>query len=340
MTNEELLTRFEAEHMDSNSISPGRRAEQFLVLRRYAAQLNGRSLVEGGPADVLNFLGSEMKARDLAPNTARKYHGMIRAFNSWAYSVGLIAPMEYGALKAVPNPRGSQAQCQPKPYTPAEIREFYTTLDVRYPLLPEYGTGSKRLRRYYKGTAPFNRRIWRHARRLQFEAQVSLCLETGLRRSEMFRLTIPQMHYDNEGVIVVSAKSQPGQHREREVPYTNHSRVVIQDWLEFRTTLCLDHDKPWLALHENGGGHLVPLGYGQLAEALAVFGDKWTWHRFRHTFATERLRAGMPIEQLRLMLGHGNLEQTLAYAQILRPDVQKEAERTEQAFAESLGLVA
>jgi integrase len=338
MTNEELLTRFEQEHMDGNSISPDRRVEQLRVLRRYASQLDGRSLVSSTPADVLSFLGSEIAIRGVAPNTGRKHHGMLRAFNSWAFSVGLIDGVQFAALKAVPNPRGSTAQMPPKPYKPAEIKQFYEILASRYPVLPEYGRDSRRLRRYYEGKTRFEKRIWRHARRLQFEAMVSLTLEEGLRRIELFRATMAQIHPDNEGVVVITAKQDPGQQKEREVPYTAHSRACVQDWLEFRHTLGLHHDKPWLQLH--GLDRLEPITLDQLGGALEVFGDKWSWHRFRHTFATERLRAGMPLEKLQVMLGHGNLEQTLAYSKILRGDVQDEAERTEQAFAERLGLVA
>jgi integrase len=338
MTNSGLLARFEAEHMDGNSISADRRVEQLKVLNRFASHLNGRLLVEANPGDVLSFLGSEISVRGVAPNTGRKHHGMIRAFNSWAFSVGLIDAVAFAALKAVPNPRGSSAQSEPKPYKPVEIGMFYSELAEKYPTLPEHGRDSKRLHFYYNGKTDFSRRIWRHARRLQLEAQVSLALEEGLRLIEICCATIPQIHFDNEGVVVETAKQGPGQKREREVPFTAHSRVCVEDWLNFRQTLSLHHDKPWLKLH--GRGALEQTTYDQLSGALDVFPSPWSWHRMRHTYATERLRAGVPLEQLQIMLGHGNLDQTLAYAKIVHQDVQKTAEATEAAFAERLGLVA
>lgn len=60
--------------------------------------------------------------------------------------------------------------------------------------------------------------------------------------------------------------------------------------------------------------------------------------RLRHTFATERLRSGMALEKLQVMLGHSTLQQTLAYAEIVNADVQTEADRTADAFARNLGL--
>ena len=343
--NAALLTRFEREHMDGNSITPDRRVEQLRVLGLLCNYLEGRLLTEMVPADVLGFMGTQIRegSRDgggLAPNTVRKYHGMIRAFNTWAFSVGLIEGLAYAHLKAVPNPRGSSAQSEPKPYSAAEVKRFYALLAAKYPTLPtERGKGSLLLRRYYDGRGSFNR-IWRHARRLQYEAMVSLALEEGLRRIEIHQATLQSIHYDNQGVVVITAKQGPGKQHEREIPFTSHSRACVQDWLDFRQTLALDHDHPWLSLspwHEM----FAPMGMEQLASLLQkTVGPEWHWHGFRHTFATERLRAKMPLEKLQIMMGHGTLEQTLAYAKIVQSDVQEDAERTEPAFAERLGLVA
>jgi integrase len=65
-----------------------------------------------------------------------------------------------------------------------------------------------------------------------------------------------------------------------------------------------------------------------------VVGPGWELHRFRHTFATERLRAGTPLEIVSLALGHATLEQTRAYAEIVRSDISRELAKTEGAFAE------
>lgn len=344
MTNDELLTRFEDEHMRPNSISEGRRREQLGLLRSFGATLgDDRTLIQMLPADVLGFMGRQIEDDELQPNTVRKHHGMIRAFESWAYRAGLIDALTYAQLKAVPNPRGSKAQSTPKPYRPHEIREFFTNLNDKYPLLPLSGPKSRRLVGFYEQRSAsdrFGRDIWRHARRLQFEAQVSLALEEGLRRVEIFRASLAEIDPDNIAVIVHTAKGEPGQKKEREVPFTAHSRAVVGDWLDFRRTLALTHTSPWLRLDPWRPNALAAMNLEQLGHSLGLIGEKWSWHRFRHTYATERLRAGMPIEKLQIMLGHGSIDQTLAYAKIVNADVQEVAEDTEPAFAERLGLVA
>jgi site-specific recombinase XerD len=99
------------------------------------------------------------------------------------------------------------------------------------------------------------------------------------------------------------------------------------------------HESPWLSLRNDDP--LSEITLRRLSKALQRFGRPYyRWHRFRHTYATERLRAGMPLEQLQYMMGHAKLEQTLAYAKIVSADVRKEADRTESAFERAIGVTA
>lgn len=46
-------------------------------------------------------------------------------------------------------------------------------------------------------------------------------------------------------------------------------------------------------------------------------------HRFRRTFATDAIRHGMPLEHLKILMGHKNYDTTLIYAQIKTADVEQ-----------------
>lgn len=334
--NDDLFARFAVEHFDRHSISTGRRVVTLLALTELGNQLGDRDLSTLTASDLMAWQGSQLK-RGLKPNTVRNRESMIRAFIGWAYVAGVIDFERSLQLKNVTSVRGATAHLKPRPYKRAEIERWREVLDARMPLAPTSGPGSRQLGRYLRGVGPYTTTVRRHARRLQYEAQVSLALEEGLRLTELHRLTIAEMHYDNAAVVVRSLKSKPGEERVREVPYTPHSRECVRDWLDFRALLPLEHDDPWLMLIRYSPR--APQRHRTLAESLEGFDGPWTWHRFRHTFATERLRAGMPLEKLQIMLGHANLSQTLAYAEIVNADVQKEAERTEDAFARNLGLV-
>jgi Site-specific recombinase XerD len=333
---DEMFDRFEREYLDVHSISADRRIAQRKVLGMLQEQM-GRPVSDIASEDLATYLGSRIK-RGLHPNTVLKEMTMIRSFCTWAHGAGLIDDGRMMRLKAIAPPRGSGLY-KPKPYKPIEIRTLYEELEAKYPLLPLRGKGSYKLGRYYQGRSRFDR-IWRHARRLQYEAMISLALEEGLRRIEIFRSNIAEIHPDNIAVVVRGAKGRPGQDRTREVPFTAHSRQRLEDWLDFRETLGPPHERPWLRLDPRSEGPLDPLNEIQMKEFFTHFDGPWKWHRLRHTFATERLRAGMPIEKLRVMLGHANIEHTLIYSEIVSSDVQADAERTEAAFAERLGLVA
>jgi site-specific recombinase XerD len=338
LDNASLLTRFAAEHYEPQSISPARRRESDTLLGQLGARLGDRILIELTPSDLMVWQGYE-RERGIKPTTIRKRQNMIRSFIGWAYSADLISFELTTRLKSVNGVAGSSIDSAPRPYKRSEIQRFRKLLAEKYPLAPTRGTGSLMMKRYLTGSSRFKGPVRLHARRLQFEAQVSLALEEGLRRIELGRLTLAEMHYDNASVVVRTAKSKPGQDRWREVPFTAHSRQCVREWLDFRALIVPDHDKPWLTLRNYDP--IGPQSDSHLSEALQVFGEPYfCWHRFRHTFATERLRAGMPLEQLQVMMGHARLEQTLAYAAIVSADVRVEAERTEEDFERALGVVA
>lgn len=338
MTNAALLARFEVEHFDRNSIGEHRRAASLRILGRLAAVAAPRTLVELTPSDIMAWQSGEM-ARSNKPNSVRNYESMVHAFIRWAELAQLIATTDATLLRAVPPVRGATAKRLPRPYKRAEIQLLRTRLDEVFPVAPEKGIGMYALRRYKRGDSPFRLHARLHALRLQMEAQISLALEEGLRKGEIEAITLPRLHPDNECVVVRSLKTKPGEVREREVPYTEHSRACVRAWLEFRTGMMKpEHTRPWLSLHWEDPTD--PQSWHQMVRAIEMLdcATEFRWHRLRHTFATERLRAGMPLEKVQLMMGHANLSQTLGYAQIVNSDLVTEADRTAEQFARNLGL--
>lgn len=336
-----VLRRFEAEYLEMNSIHPRRRRNQLNLLTRLAADLD-HPLNELTAQDIATFFGAEL-SRGLHPNSVRTNMGMVRSFASWLRDAGLATPEATDRLKAVRYPRGSSGYSTPNPYKVAEIREFRTLLAEKYPAVGDHGRGSRMLPRLLAGkTNRMHSRLLRHAKRLQFEAQIALALEAGLRRIEIVRLTIPAMHYDNDEVVVMTAKQRPGGQKVRTIPYTTHARNCVQEWLDFRFLLKPPHDQPWLMLDYTGNlaAQVEPQTYRALSRSLERFGDKWRWHRFRHTAATEWLRSGVALEKVSIMMGHSSLEQTRAYTQILNSDISHAFGKAEADFAKRLGLAA
>jgi integrase len=332
-----LLARFEREHLELHSISDARRRAQFSLLRKLAASLD-HPFIELTAADVNAFIGAEL-ADGLHPNTGRFHAGLIRSFLAWAEPAGVMDSMSERQL--IRNPRGSSAQNAPRPYKPVEIVALRAAVARRYPMAPHYGRGSREMGFFTTGRVPYLRRsTWRQAKRLQLEAQISLALELGLRRSEIVNLPLDAIHPDNVHVVVRNAKQGPGGEIDRAVPFTSHARRAVSEWLDFRHLIGVPHDRPWLLLTPVGHKptQVQPQTLRAFGAALAPLDGSWEWHRLRHTAATEWLRARLPIEKLRVMMGHASMEQTLAYAKITDRDIEEAVLDAEERFSARMGL--
>src|SRR5579859_3768962 len=104
----------------------------------------------------------------------------------------------------------------PQPCTRSQLRALQAILGERWPKLPRE-EAEKWLPRYSEGRSPYNR-VRVHAIRLQIDAIVALALQMGLRRSEIFRLSVNDVHFDNAGAVV---RDRSGSYdNAREVPIT------------------------------------------------------------------------------------------------------------------------
>lgn len=337
MTTEDAITRFEREYQAYHRISAERRRQQSKLLREFS-DYAGKPLTEVDSSDLTAFAG-ELVDRGLHVNTVRKKLNQIRPFVSWAYAVNLIDADRYLKLKSVGDPRGATGKTIPKPYTKAEIARLWAELDAHWAKIPAKGNRSQALSRWLSGKGPWGR-VWRHAMRLQIDAMIRLALDLGLRRSEIYELSVDDLHYDNE-YLVIRGKADPntGEPKIREVPITDHAREALKDWLEFRALMRPGHERPWLTCWADRSTE--PMRARRFHTLLQdTIGPEWGWHRLRHTCGTERLRSGMTLENVSTLLGHASLQQTLAYAEIAKRDVAKDMERNEAAFGEAMGRAA
>jgi integrase len=203
---------------------------------------------------------------------------------------------------------------------------MWRELDTRFP----YCTNEYRLGRFKRGTLKYRPDIRRHAIRLQLDAIIELALVCGLRRGEIYSLSIDDCHPDNK-YIVVHGKRQDQHPKVREVPYAGSTREAVEAWLRFRAQIGPEPGtRLWLSLVL--GDPRRGMSYDQMARFLSERLGGFELHRLRHTCATERLRAGMPLEDLQQFLGHANINMTLRYAKLVREDIHRSAERTDADF--------
>jgi len=316
------IERFRSEYIQYHGLTTDRANRQIKTLREFEAHA-GKVITDCGADDFRSYL-AHLTSTGLHPNTVRSRAGMIRPYFGWAFDTGLISGDTLMAVKRVGNPKGSSSATKPKPYSSKELRAFWNGLDENWPLKSE-----RSLKMWRNGTASY-RIVWRHLMHVQIEAIVRLALDCGLRRQEIYGLSIDDLHPDNYYIVVRYAKREAGgAEKMREVPFTKQTRIAIQRWLDFRAEMKPDHDFPWLALRNPVA--TKPMRWERFGGIVNTCGP-FTLHRFRHTCATLWLRSGVGLEKVQRLLGHATLMQTLAYAELVRDDIHAAMHKHEDAF--------
>lgn len=325
-TDQDVIARFEKGYQRYNDLTEERITRQQRTLRQFAEHAQKDLLDCGGP-EFSAFLTHLKNDLGLHVNTVRKKGNEIRPFYSWCYNDGIIDGDRLMAIRSVKDPKGATGKTTPKPYSQKEIKAWRKELNDRLPFIDGFKLG------YWRTGRAKYRRVATHFERVQIEAIVALALYCGLRRQEIRDLSIDDMHPENEYIVVREGKGG----KYREVPHCATSREKVRAWLEHREELDPGHDDAWLSLARNQaeGGWLKPMSEERYEKIVSAIGD-WHLHRFRHTCATAWLRAGMKLEVVQKLLGHATLEQTLAYAELVRSDIQKAMEDNEAGFEKAL----
>jgi len=205
------------------------------------------------------------------------------------------------------------------------------TIDARWPKLPPEEAKTW-LRRVKDGRSPYSR-VRVHVIRCQLDAIVALALHLGLRRAELFRLDVPCVHYDNQGVVVRD-KSGSFDGNCREVPFTDAARDAVEQWILCRFFLGPNHEQAWLNLHAESTMR-KPMKRDTFNKLLITYvGPGWTLKRLRDTCAAGWVRSELPLEHLRQLLGLSRIEDTLPYAQLVTGSLDGRMEKLDTIFTD------
>jgi integrase/recombinase XerD len=140
-------------------------------------------------------------------------------------------------------------------------------------------------------------------------ALILLLLRTGVRIGEALGLTVNDIDLAEKKVhLVTGEKNDTGR-----VVYLSHDALfALKRWLAIRKK------ETYLFYGQDG-----PLSYSAARSRFAKYLKKarldqkgHTVHSLRHTCASELLNAGMRLEVLQQLLGHGDIEVTRRYARL------------------------
>jgi integrase/recombinase XerD len=147
-------------------------------------------------------------------------------------------------------------------------------------------------------------------------AIVLVLIDTGVRASELVHLTLADVDLDAGRIVVRQGKGR----RDRLVFVRPQTGCAINDYLAQRA-----HVEPGALLFPSvkTGKPLKPNGLLLLCRRLGRRAEVENCHphKFRRTFATWSLRAGMDIHALQRLMGHADLDVLLHYLDLGEADL-------------------
>lgn len=151
-------------------------------------------------------------------------------------------------------------------------------------------------------------------------ALIEFLYSTGVRASELITLNRNDIDFSCKSVVVYGKGS-----KEREVYLTATACLHLKEYLNDRKddndALFVSLRKPYKRLTVAGLERIIK----NLGEEAGV--EKCHPHRFRRTMATNVLRKGAPIEEVKELLGHTKLDTTMIYCTINKENVKHTHQR-------------
>jgi integrase len=173
-------------------------------------------------------------------------------------------------------------------------------------------------------------RFWRSFHTARDLAIVALMLLNGLRSREALGLKLGDFEF-SEAQVRVRGKGS----RVRLLPLPPETIRILQCWLKTERPLT-NAPEAFVSLKGKARGlPMTPAGLRSLFRHHRVQSGvpQANPHRFRHTFASDMIRAGVSLPALMRLMGHAYVHTTLLYIQITPRDVFAEYARAVEQIA-------
>ena len=142
-------------------------------------------------------------------------------------------------------------------------------------------------------------------------ALILLLLRTGMRIGELLSTKVHDVDLNNQRILIYQAdKTGLG----RVVYYSGDAQTALLAWLQSRNSF---KEMLFYAQGRQSLGYEAARSmFNKYLHKAGLAFSGYTLHCLRHTFATDLLNARMPLECLRVLLGHSSLEITRIYARL------------------------
>lgn len=151
---------------------------------------------------------------------------------------------------------------------------------------------------------------------LKYKVLVLIMIDAGLRVSEVIDLRYSDFDFKRELIIIRSLKKRKNHNKTRKVPISKRLYQVLAEYLSTKTNL--KGDDYLFPSPKDPSKHIIRFTVNKHLLALnkSLGFENLHPHQLRHTFGTNHIAAGTPLENIKTMLGHEKYDTTLIYAQI------------------------
>lgn len=163
--------------------------------------------------------------------------------------------------------------------------------------------------------------FWRSFRAYRDISIIALMLFDGLRSREVM-----DIQQEDLGLSQAQLRIHGKGNRDRILPIANTIVDVLQLYIELERPLT---STPYLFVSLKGshrGRPMTPAGFRSLFRHHRIRTRVFhaNPHRFRHTFGSDMVRAGVSLPALMHLMGHSNIKTTMLYVQLSPEDVWRE----------------
>jgi integrase len=146
---------------------------------------------------------------------------------------------------------------------------------------------------------------------------IQLALHTGMRRGELLGLEWERVDLHSAIIYLESQHTKAG--KRRTVPINAVARNAILNRARFRAEHC--PDAPWVFCDAKGTRIAsVQRSFGTACERAGIM--DFRFHDLRHTCAAWLVQAGVPLTEVRDVLGHSTIKMTERYAHLAPENVR------------------
>jgi len=142
----------------------------------------------------------------------------------------------------------------------------------------------------------------------RFATMVQLALNTGLSRNELFTLRWKDVYFGPFPSIIVEKPASRHQNRSRRIPLNETAASALLRWQSARS------DRNYLVFPSPSGGQLKNVNYAWKRLMATANIRNFRLCDCRDDFAVRLTRAGVPLDQVRDLLGHSTITLTERYS--------------------------